>query len=323
MISRTTPVVDPAISVCVIMFMDRDYLIRSLQSLMKQDGGDGIEVIVPFDDTLRDVDGLRARFPAVRFLGADGRRTPAQLRAIGVTAARGPIVALLEDHCVPDADWAARLIAAHRSTHAAIGGSVEKGIPTGRKDDSPLNWAVYLTDYSRYMRPMPAGPAVSLTDCNVSYKRDELAAIEPSWHEEFHENVVNGLLRERGKTLWFDPDVIVREQRSLTLRSALKDRYAFGRLFASTRVADAPASRRAMFAAGSVLLPPVLVARAARNLIARGRHQKQIPRTLPALLFVTSAWMLGELVGYVTGTPEETLTAAPEPTFESAGRQAR
>jgi hypothetical protein len=50
-------------------------------------------------------------------------------------------------------------------------------------------------------------------------------------------------------------------------------------------------------------MPPVLVARAAGNLLRRQRHREQIVRCAPALLFVTSVWMLGEMVGYLTGSP--------------------
>ena len=89
--------------------------------------------------------------------------------------ARGPptaaIVGFLEDHCMPARDWAARVLTAHRQPHAGIGGSIEKGFKPGRSSDTALNWAIYLTDYSRYMLPMAEGPAHGLSDCNVSYKR--------------------------------------------------------------------------------------------------------------------------------------------------------
>ncbi|MGQ0539084.1 MAG: glycosyltransferase family 2 protein, partial [Gemmatimonadaceae bacterium] len=39
--------------------------------------------------------------------------------AAGVRAARAPIVALAEDHCFPDPDWAQHLISAHEGPWAA------------------------------------------------------------------------------------------------------------------------------------------------------------------------------------------------------------
>jgi hypothetical protein len=150
-----------------------------------------------------------------------------------------------------------------------------------------------------------------MTDTNSSYKRSELEAIRDVWVEEFHENVVNDVLRARGGSLWFAPDVIVREQRTLTPGAALRDRYAFGRLFASTRVAGAPLSRRLLLAAASTVMPPVLVMRIAQTLFTRGRHRAQFLRSLPQLMLVTSAWMGGEIAGYLTARPEKTLSAKP------------
>jgi len=303
---------EPPLSIVIIMFVGPDALVRCLEALDAQADAPRFEMLVPCDDRLKGRDALQRRFPRATLLALPGVRTPAELRAHAVSRARGRVVGLLEDHCVPDADWCARVISAHDSGHAAVGGAVEKGFPAGATRDSALNWAVYLTDYSRYMNPLPEGPARSLTDCNVTYKRAALGEVAEQWHTEFHENVVNGRLHALGRTLWFDPRIVVREHRPLTPSSAARDRYAFGRLFASTRVEGVPLSRRLVWAGASVLMPPVLAARAAANLLRRRRHREQIVRCGPALLFVASAWMLGELVGYVTGSAG-TLRARPAP----------
>jgi hypothetical protein len=293
----------PVLTVSVIMFTSRSSLIRCLDALRVQQSAPALEILVPHDDALEDVDALRRQFPDVAFLTLTGSRTPAELRSHAVSRAAGRIIALLEDHCIPEPDWCARIIAAHEATHAAIGGAVDKGFAPGKSDDGILNWAVYLTDYSRYMPPMAEGEAESLTDCNVTYKRASLERVRTAWSPEFHENVVNGLLREQGDTLWFDPRILVREYRPLTVPKVLRDRYAFGRLFASTRVAGAPMPKRLIWAAASVVMPPVLAARAARNLMIRRRHRGQIVRAMPGLLFVASVWMLGEMIGYLTASP--------------------
>ena len=184
---------------------------------------------------------------------------------------------------------------------------MEKGLRGHGSNDTALNWAVYMTDYSRYMNPLPAGPIAEISDTNSSYRKRDLAEILSIWKTEFHENVVNEALRQRGRRLWFAPDVIVSEQRSLTLRAALRDRYAFGRLFASTRVEYSTTGRRILLAAASCAMPPVLVLRVARTLLQRRKHRAQFVRSLPHLLLVTSAWMAGEMMGYLTARPEESL----------------
>src|SRR5689334_18203115 len=137
---------------------------------MHQTGIANAEFIVSYDD-VRDVSPELARkFCEVQFLHASGRRTFAELRALGIQHAHGDLIAITEDHCIPRTDWCAQIIQAHAHPYAAIGGAVESGAQTA------LSWAVYLCDYSRYMNPLSDGPSHQLTDCNVSYKRQALAA---------------------------------------------------------------------------------------------------------------------------------------------------
>jgi hypothetical protein len=299
------PADTPDLSVIALLFVGREYLVRCLEALERQDSDACVELIVAHDDLLTGAGKLAQRFPGVRFASLPGRRSPAELRAHAVDASRAPVVALIEDHCVARADWCARILEAHGQPRAAIGGAVEKGNPPGRTRDSGLAWALYLTDYSRYMPPLAGGPAPSLTDCNVSYKRRALERCRDAWRPEFHENVVHGLLTASGERLWLDPDIVVFEQRTLPLAAVLRDRFAFGRLFGSTRVAGASAAVRLRFAAGALAMPPVLVLRAGRNVFARRRHRADYFRALPALTLTTSTWMLGEFAGYLTGRPPD------------------
>ena len=299
------------LSVVAILFTSHAHLVRCLDGLTAQDTDARLEIIVPHDGRLDGEPVLRERFPGVRLLRVPLATSPAALRAAGVAASSAPVIALVEDHCVPVPGWAASILAAHRGEHAGVGGPVDKGMPPGRDRDTVLNWAVYLTDYSRYMPPMPAGPAHGLTDCNASYSRSALESIRSVWQEEFHENLVNDALVRGGATLWFEPGMAVREQRDLSLGYALRDRYTFGRLFGSSRVAGAPATRRLIRAAAALVMPPVLTARVAQNLLRRGRHRGQFVRCLPMLLLVTGAWMLGEATGYLTGRAHAVLAASP------------
>ncbi len=285
-------------------------LSQCLAALQPQAQASGAEIIVPHDSTLEDPAALKRAFPAVRFVELAGIRTPAELRTAGASVSTGDIVAFLEGHCRPAPDWCARIMSAHAAGHAAIGGPIEKGLPEGRDSDTPLNWSVYLADYSRYMLPLPEGTTHGLSDCNVSYKRSALDATRKEWSTEFHENVVNGALRASGATLWFDPAMTVFEQRQLSMGAALRDRFSFGRLFGSTRVPGVSLPKRMAMSAAALLMPPLLVARVVGNLRRRGRHTDQLLRCLPALTMISAAWMAGEAVGYLTGTAGKALKPA-------------
>jgi hypothetical protein len=284
------------LSVVVVMLGGRDYLPRCLDALQRQIGVARPEIVVPCDESVGDLAPLCRRYPDVRFVPVEGRRTYAELRAIGFHQARGAIIALTEDHCSPDPDWCQQILKLHEAAHAAVGGAVDKG------PDGILNWAVYLCDFSRYMNPVTEGQSAYLTDCNVSYKRRALEPLGPLWATEFHETTINWTLAGQGQSLWLSPRVIVRQQRSLTLGYALGERYRFGRLFARTRVAATPWPRRPMYAAGALVLPLVLVARVARNVLVKRRALDRCLLALPAIVLLNTVWGFGELVGYVEGT---------------------
>ncbi len=290
----------PVLSVVVVILGGRVYVPRCLEALMRQEGIQDLEIVVPYDDRIPDVPTLQAKFPAVRFLPIQGRRTYAELRAIGVGHARGEVVALTEDHCIPNAQWCARILEAHVAPHAAVGGVVDKGAT-----DQLLNWAVYLCDFSRYMSPVREGPADYLTDCNVTYKTGTLALIRDLWKESFHETTVHWALQNRGETLWLSPRIAVYQQRNLRFKSALHERYAFGRLFASTRVAAVSPARRAAFAGLSWLLPLYLSFRVTQNVFRKRRHRGIFVKALPLVLGLNLVWAWGEFIGYVTGRPPE------------------
>jgi hypothetical protein len=303
----------PPLSVVVVVFAGAERLARCLAALERQEGAPQIEILVPYDSSLAEVAALEPRFSGVRFAAFDGPCPPAELRARGVARTRAGIIALLEDHCVPDVDWAARIIAAHTRNVGAVGGVIEKGAPPGGRRDTALNWALYIADYSRYMGPLPEGPAATVSDCNSSYKRSALEEVRETWSTEFHENVVNAALQSRGRALWFDPSIVVREQRSLGWRAALTDRFTFGRLFGATRAETIPFPRRLALVLSSPVLPPLLAVRAARNLIARRRHLSALAKVLPALGIISMAWVLGEATGYLTGRPGASLAASRKP----------
>ena len=277
-----------------------DRLRSCLEAIQQQNGA---EILVPWDGSLA-IPLLQQQFPQVLFLPVGPRKlTYAQLRARGVAQSAGDIVAVTEDHCTPSSDWCRQILEAHRQSHAAIGGAVEKQTP-----DTVLSWAFYLADYLRYLDPRE-GPAASLTDGNVTYKRAALMEIRDAWEVEFHENLVHAALRMRGHSLWLSPRIVVRQKRKMTLRDAVRDRYAFGRLFGSTRVEGMRLPGRLRLTLLCVVLPPLLLMRVAAHVLRTRRYIAASLRALPALVLISTVWAWGEFVGYLTMRPGQSLSA--------------
>ncbi len=295
---------DISLSVVVVILGGRSYIPRCLDCLLRQEGASGVEIIVPCDESIHDVDSLKLDFPGVRFLTLPGKPTYAQLRSTGFRHANGKVIALTEDHCMPAPDWCCRILELHREQYAAAGGAVDKGFAQGSSSDSILNWAIYLSDFSRYANPVREGPAGYLTDCNVSYKRGPLNATYELWKDEFHETRVNWELLRRGETLWLSQKIVVHQQRHLDWIFALRERFSFGRLFGGTRVSAVSFPKRIAYAAASFLLPPLFTLRVLNNVIRKRRYFQQTLLALPAVLILGSVWAFGEFVAYFTAQPE-------------------
>jgi GT2 family glycosyltransferase len=300
---------DSLLSVVVVIVSDTAevrgssvHLRECLQALADQIDPPRIEVIVPHLDNVEKIDFVRAAFPWVRWLLVSdvvarigGREHHDVLRARGLAAARGAIVGLLEDHARPDPRWCANVVAAHREPYAAIGGAIENGV------EQALNWAVYYCDFGRYQNPLPAGETAFASDANVTYKRGALQRVHAAWCDSFSEVVVHEALKSRGETIALDPRIIVYQNRQgLTIQTALRERFAWGRSYAATRLTLLTGPRRLVYACLSPLLPAVLLFRMA-YMSWRRRSFGTFARAVHITSLLTATWSAGEGVGYLLG----------------------
>jgi len=217
------------------------------------------------------------------------------LRQAGIAAARGEIVALLEDHCVFDSRWSEEIKRAHESA-SVVGGSVENV-----SVERALDWAVYFYDYGKYMLPNAAGATDALSGMNVSYKRAVLGEIREIYRDGFYETFVNEELKRRGHQLFLEPSAIVYHHKNYKIKRAAKHCYHLARSFAAQRTANVTPSKRAFFTAVSLILPILLPARIVSVTVKKGRHIKQLIRSLPFLIFLMFIWSYGEFCGYLMG----------------------
>jgi len=299
------------LSVVVTVVDGGSTLEACLHGLRAQKGPPSMQVIIPFDDSISDVGGLSDRFPNFEFLPLGSfpfeksLRSPAgqhelydRRRSAGLRAARGEIVGILEDRGIPDPDWAALVDTLHSSPYAVIGGAVECGV------DRTLNWAVYFCDFGRYQLPFNPGPRSYVTDVNISYKREALEKTRHLWSERFHETTVNWALTRSGETLLLTPDLVVRQEReNLRFGAVLLERFAWGRLFAYTRVRECSSAKRAAYACLAPVLPLLLFVRHSRMQAQKRVRFGTFVRVSPLVAIFLAAWSLGELLGYLTGRP--------------------
>lgn len=285
---------DPQLSLVIPSSRGGAALLGTIEAFARDD--ESIDIIVAESAGDDSRAAIQVRFPGVTVLHFDEPRTLPQLRAAGLLAARGAIVALTSDACVPAPGWADAVRRAHRQPAAAIGGAVENGATTRL-----LDWAVFFCEYGRYMLPLAPARTSDLPAQNVSYKRDALAGIrelllsgawEPLWHWQ---------LVSQGAELCRDPSVVVTLRTHFTVAGFVRERFHYARSFAGQRLAGAPWPRRAAFAVAAVLLPPLLLARMAGQLLPKRRALGRLACSVPYLVLFACAWAAGECVGYAAG----------------------
>lgn len=295
-----------SLTVAVVAICGPAHLERCLTALDAQVGAPRFEVLVIHDPALDGIADVCERH-AARAVGNAGQRTPLELASRAIKESAGDLILLTEDHCIPAPDWVARLRAAQHPGRAVVGGRVEV-----RPGVSAVDWAFYFVDFFRYSAPVVEGPSPSLTVCNASYKRAELEQVRDNWEVYFHETAVNARLHERFGDLWLTPDSLVQMHRHVTFAEALRERYAFGRLFGCTRLEFCGLGKRLFYCLFAPTLPLILMGRMTRKGLSSRTLRAGFLRSSPVLAALALAWSWGEWLGYLTRREPRSLIAAQE-----------
>ncbi|MDQ5820869.1 MAG: glycosyltransferase family 2 protein [Actinomycetota bacterium] len=283
----------PRLSVVVASVNGLPYLDECLDALTRR--CPEAEVIVADwtnEATRRHVE---QRWPSVQLLSFDEPKTVPELRAAGIGAAKGPYVALIEDHCLVRNGWAEGILARHGEGKAVVGGAIRNAATERIRD-----WAAFFCEYSEHMDPVTPGPADSLPGMNVSYDQQAIRAMESLLREGRWETWLHEHLRRCGFVLHRDPELTIEHAKEFGIREFVSQRYHYSRSYAGMRNAELGA-RRAFYLAGSPLLVPLAFARIVRNVLQRRRYRWRLAAASPLILVYTVVWAFGEAVGYAFG----------------------
>lgn len=303
----TVTTAQPDVSVVVIAICSLSQLHRAIRAIEDQGFSGTVQIIVAADPRLGDLAELRSTFTRSIFLSREDCRTPIELTVMALEAAQGDRVVLTEDSCIASPGWLAAITSVSPDGRGAVGGIVEAmpGI-------SDAMWAFCYVDFFKYMRPLSAGAAATLSVCNVAYRRSDLAEVAEAWSKGFVETEMHGLLEQKFGPLWLSPDAEVRVVRNVTFGDAVYERYAFGRLFGAARIAESPMKRRLFYVLATPALPVLLMSRMLAKARSDSALMKRFISALPELLTMVFAWSWGEALGYITKRRPARITTAPE-----------
>ena len=295
-----------SLSVIVIPLLGGAQLRACLDALP----GSGTEVIVVCSDTRQAEAARHAEYRSVRVIDGSGLTVP-QRRALGVSAAAGEIVALIEDTSLPDPAWCNAVLDAFASPATGAAGG-----PTPISPDLPPRYeALAWSEYGRFhetrahrLALSPAGakagepfPIGRLPGNNMACLRDKALALSERQEGSLYEFEISADMQDQGLDILFVPSMRVTYTALDTRNASLASRLNHGRLFASARTDGRGMGQRLVWAAKSCLLPLILSARTLANMTAPGAT---LPRQLTIAGWVVAmetAWALGEFLGYVLG----------------------
>lgn len=302
----------PSLSIVVVVVSDTiqrrynvDILAGCLNALRAQKDLRSVEIIVPYPVVENAIVGLQNEFPEVCFYPVSelktyttdkpGREHHDELRAYGIAAARGEVIALLEDYGRPVPAWGRAMIDAHAHRWAAVGGAIENGV------NRLVNWGVYFCDFGRYQNPVPNGESYFASDANISYKRSFLNRVKDIWQNSFHEPAVNWAALASGQKICLSSEAVIYQHRiNLSLKNALLERYIWGRSFSAARINGKTIFHRVIYIALTPLLPFILFFRIARNVLRKRRNGKIFIKSSLVIALLVIYWSVGELAGYLT-----------------------
>jgi len=220
-----------------------------------------------------------------------------QANAAGIRRATASIIALAEDHCFPDPEWAERLIAAHQGPWAAVGPGVRNANP-----NTAVSWADLFIGYGPWLTPSPSREAEFLPGHNTSYKREVLLAyadqLDPMMEAE---TVLHWDLRGKGHRLYMESSASVAHTNFSLWTSWIPAQFYNGRLFAGARSRHRPLPWRMVFVLGSPLIPAVRLWRIWTGLPSKELNIRFLA-SLPALIIGLAIDGVGQMVGYALGT---------------------
>jgi hypothetical protein len=256
----------------------------------------------PLSESLRE--SMASRLHSIQLIKATSLVPLARPRAVGVRAARAPYLFIAETHAYPDPQLIERLV-------AALSGDWSLAVPGFRNanPDSGLSWAGFLSDYGAWSDSLPSGETQRAPSHDVAFRKDVLL--------EFGDRLEHALtfgdemyitLQARGQKAYFEPDARIQHVNISRFRSFVKERYLSGVLVGGYRSARWSALRRFVYAAGSPLIPFVILSRIRKGVARATKGQKLPASAMPALVLGVILKSAGEMQGYIVGARESAET---------------
>lgn len=286
---------EPELSVVIPFANQPSNLAGCLAALDRARAGSRVEALV-VDRVGTALLAQEAHSSWVEVLPVPPETTIPEMRHLAFRQARGPVVAVVEDHVEVPPDWVAVLRREFQAGAEVVAGGVENLATT-----SLVDWAAFLCEYAPLLPPIDPGPPSMIPGNNVAYRRSLLqrysaVLAEGRWEDRLHE-----ALRRDGVRMTLLPEVTAGHRMHYDIRNYTSQRYLFSRSWAGLRLRGASLAHRFGAGMARLALPPLLFGRVTSTVWRKRRHRRELLRSLPLLAWFTLVWAVGEAVGCWAG----------------------
>jgi glycosyltransferase involved in cell wall biosynthesis len=244
----------PELSVVVVVGPRRARAASCLRSLLADGLGDRLELIVVDVEPAGAAPLAGADDPRVRVLRLPPATTFATARVAGVGAARGAVVAFLEEHCRVLPGWGEALLRAYASgPWSGVGTRIENANPGRGTSD-----ITGLLAYHYFYPPLASGEVEFLPGHNASFRRDVLLAYADRLERLLRSDIVfHRRLRADRHRLYVAADAAIAHLNEVSAASRGRGIASWYRLFANERAREFrwPRARRWAYALACPALP--------------------------------------------------------------------
>ena len=287
---------DAAVSVVVPAYHSDGTVAELLEGLREQTFRD-FELILVNSSPGDGTGGTVARlFPDATYIESTTRLLPHDARNRGAEEARGDFLTFTDPDCRPHPRWLEQIVAAHRHGHRAVAGAMEV-----HGESTRFERGVHLCKFWWALPGRADGPVWVAASANASYERTLWEEIGPFPGGFSGDAVLSWRAAAAGAAPWFAPSAIVEHHHAGGPGDLWRERLVRGREFgaARTRYERWPARRLAAAVAAAPLLPPLVLARAARASAHAGWTHAYVA-TLPVQALGHAAWTAGETASFAS-----------------------
>jgi hypothetical protein len=270
------------LSVVLVWRDPKEGIVEAVGSLADQVGAVGGELIVVTPLAHREIAAAQGCVAGPRWVRVEKSWSEPRAWEVGVREARGAVVAFGQARCRYAEGWAEAILDSAIGPDRAVAGPV-----LAAPGMSLADRAAFLCDYGLLSGSSGRGAAA----CNVAFER---ATLLP-WCDGTGVAKAD-LLGRGGFRVEWHPAMAATIHPVQAARADRVMRYHRGRSYAARRAERWSPARRAVFGAGCLLLPTILLAR-----LATTRERATLARGLPWIVAALAAWSAGELVGYWRG----------------------